>query len=135
MSRISNTAAKGSRAAKPWQSALLALSLAVAAPAHAGSVFLTNSGQPRLTRIDTGNGSALALRFDRPVDHASSRLVLISGNDRRAIKARLRSEPNVLYGSVGKLAPGHYELDWTARSLDGQRLSGRIPVEIQRTGG
>ena len=102
-------------------------------PADAGNVQRT-IGQPRLVRVDTGHGYAVALWFTRPIDHARSRLVLVSKAGRRPINARLSSEPNVLYAVVGQVPPGSYELEWTVPCLDGALLSGKLALEIPGPG-
>jgi len=102
-------------------------------PADAGNVQRT-IGQPRLVRVDTGHGYAVALWFARPVDHAHSRLVLVSKVGRRTINVRLSSEPNVLYAAVGEVPPGSYELEWTVPCLDGASESGKLPLEIPGPG-
>jgi len=48
----------------------------------------------------------------------------------RSVPVRLQSQPNVLYGSVGRLRPGVYTLNWSARAVGGGELSGTLPLTV-----
>ena len=50
----------------------------------------------------------------------------------RTVPVRLQSQPNVLYGSVGRLSAGSYTLNWSARSSGGAMLSGTLPFTVGR---
>jgi len=102
--------------------------------ADAGNLQQASNDPPRVVQVDTGHGYAVALWFTRPIDHARSRLVLVSKAGRRPINARLSSEPNVLYAVVGQVPPGSYELEWTVPCLDGALLSGKLALEIPGPG-
>ena len=104
--------------------------LIATATADAGGVHQASIGQPRVVEVNTGNGYAVVLRFDRPVDHARSQLVLASKTGRWRITPRLSSEPDVLYAAVGRIPAGSYELEWTVPCPDGHVLSGKLPVEV-----
>ena len=106
--------------------ALIAL---LAAPAVAEPMRLLDA-EPRANQLMSGSGVAFALRFDQPLDHGASRFVIDGNGVQRTVPVRLQSQPNVLYGSVGQLAPGAYTLGWSARSMGGAALSGTLPFTV-----
>lgn len=80
----------------------------------------------------SGLGVAFALTFDHPVDHHGSQLILVlPGGGTRTLFPRLRTQPNTLYASVGKLDPGDYELRYNAKPVGGEMLTGTIPFTIR----
>ncbi len=85
---------------------------------------------PMVNEIMDGRATSFSIRFDGPVDHARSRLTLVTPHGSRALHARLDSEPNTLFTAVGALPPGRYELRWEARSMDGDVSKGVIPFEV-----
>lgn len=89
--------------------------------------------EPRANQLMSGSGVAFALRFDQPLDHQASRFTLDGNGVRRTVSVRLRSQPNVLYGSVGQLPPGPYTLQWSARGSSGAALSGTLPFTVSPT--
>ncbi len=86
---------------------------------------------PKPSEIMDGSAVAFSLRFDRPIDHERSSLVLIKPKGVRRIRPSLDSEPNVLYATAGRLSPGSYTLRWRARASDGHMLSGSIPLQVR----
>jgi len=95
----------------------------------AGSMSVVES-YPMVNQIMEGKADAFSIRFDGPVNHASSRLTLVTARGVRSLHARLDSEPNTLFANVGALPPGSYELRWEARSMDGQVTKGTIPFTV-----
>ena len=85
---------------------------------------------PMVNEIMDGRATSFSIRFDGPVDHATSRLTLVTPHGTRALHARLDSEPNTLFTAVGTLPAGRYELRWEARSMDGDVTKGTIPFEV-----
>jgi methionine-rich copper-binding protein CopC len=85
---------------------------------------------PMVNQIMDGSATSFAIRFDGPVDHASSRLMLVTPHGVVPLRARLDSEPNTLYSAVGKLPPGGYELRWEAKAWDGVVSKGTIPFTV-----
>ena len=86
---------------------------------------------PVANQIMTGNdGLAFALRFHAPVSHTGSHLVLLTPTGSRVIRLRLDSDPHTLAGVVGKLGPGGYELQWSAKAVDGEATAGTIPFMV-----
>ena len=85
---------------------------------------------PMVNQIMDGRATSFSIRFDGPVDHALSRLTLVTPHGTRALHARLDSEPNTLFTAVGALPVGRYELRWEARAMDGEITKGTIPFEV-----
>lgn len=115
------------------KSLIMALTFAVASLAWSGcwarSMSVVES-YPRVDQIMEGKATAFSIRFDGPVDHAASRLRLVTPHGLRRLRARLDSEPNTLFATVGALPPGNYELRWEARSMDGEVSQGTIPFKV-----
>ena len=112
---------------------IVALAFAIAslpwAESWARSMSVVES-YPMVNQIMEGRADSFSIRFDGPVDHASSRLTLVTPQGSRPLHARLDSEPNTLFTAVGKLPPGSYELRWEARAMDGQVTKGTIPFKV-----
>ena len=85
---------------------------------------------PMINQIMDGTATSFSIRFDGPVDHAKSRLTLVTPHGARALHARLDSEPNTLFTAVGILPSGSYELRWEARAMDGEVSKGTIPFKV-----
>lgn len=122
--------ARGSGRAK---APIMVLAFAVASlswsACWAGSMNVVGSF-PMVNEIMDGRATSFSIRFDGPVDHATSRLTLVTPHGTRALHARLDSEPNTLFTAVGTLPAGRYELRWEARSMDGDVTKGTIPFEV-----
>jgi methionine-rich copper-binding protein CopC len=89
---------------------------------------------PSANVVVDGSMVQISLRFEEPVDHRRSTLTLKSGQGNRQLRPRLNSAPNYLFGEAGGLAPGAYELEWTARLADGRSASGTIPFTVKPSG-
>ena len=100
--------------------------------ATSAGTAMTLAGQsPRTHQVMSGSGVAFALRFDRLVDHGGSCFVLVTpAGAERTVRPRLNAQPNTLYASVGRLAPGDYLLRWHVRGLDGGALQGEVPSAV-----
>jgi methionine-rich copper-binding protein CopC len=85
---------------------------------------------PMINQIMTGSATSFAIRFDGPIDHAGSRLTLVTPKGTRSLRARLDSQPNTLFSAVGALPVGSYELRWEARAMDGEVTKGTIPFKV-----
>lgn len=111
-----------------WLALLLLLA---AAPEDIRHEMRLLQAEPRANQLMSGSGVAFALRFSTPIDHQASRFMLVGpGGTERTVPVRLQSQPNVLYGSVGQLAPGGYLLRWTAHGTDGKALAGDLPFQV-----
>jgi methionine-rich copper-binding protein CopC len=85
---------------------------------------------PMVNQIMDGTATSFSIRFDGPVNHATSRLTLVTAHGARTLHARLDSEPNTLFTAVGILPSGSYELRWEARAMDGEVSKGTIPFKV-----
>lgn len=76
--------------------------------------------------------SAFFVRFDRPVDHIKSTLVIKQGDKViERLHPRLESSPQVLFAAAPTLPPGDYLLHWTVITLQGTKaISGDIPFQV-----
>lgn len=76
--------------------------------------------------------SAFFVRFDRPVDHRKSTLVIKQGDKViERLHPRLESAPEVLFAEAPTLPPGNYNLHWTVITLQGEKaISGDIPFQV-----
>jgi methionine-rich copper-binding protein CopC len=88
------------------------------------------SSHPAVDEIMDGSETSFAIRFDRPVDHARSRLTLVTPQGDRPLEPRLETEPNTLFSPVGRLPPGLYELRWEAIESGGAVTRGTIPFRV-----
>jgi methionine-rich copper-binding protein CopC len=108
----------------------LAGALGVSLPSDATALQLIDQN-PKVDELVDGNAVAFALRFDGPVDHENASMTLITPEGERPLGVRLETAPDVLYGAIGRLAPGHYQLRWQARAVDGATLSGVFPFRVR----
>jgi len=116
------------------------MSLAIAAAAAVAALMAQGGGAramemvdstPKVNEIMQGKATAFAIRFDQPVNHRSSRLILVTPQGSRTLPLRLRTEPDTLYANVGPLPSGKYELQWEARAADGTVSKGSIPFTVE----
>jgi methionine-rich copper-binding protein CopC len=64
------------------------------------------------------------VRFDRPVDHIRSRLIIRQGDRLVALLVpRLEAEPEVLFAEAPELPPGRYRLEWQVIALEGALIA------------
>jgi methionine-rich copper-binding protein CopC len=76
--------------------------------------------------------SAFFVRFDRPVDHRKSTLVITQGDKViERLHPRLESAPEVLFAAAPTLPPGDYKLHWAVITLQGAKaIEGDIPFKV-----
>lgn len=76
--------------------------------------------------------SAFFVRFDRPVDHIKSTLVIKQGDKViERLHPRLESSPQVLFAAAPTLSPGSYVLHWAVITLQGTKaIEGDIPFQV-----
>lgn len=111
----------------------LGLALLVAAPgvASARPVQMRKS-TPAAETILHGNSAQFVIRFDGPVNHFASRLMITQGDRVVETLTPLRdSAVDVLYASGRVPSPGHYALHWEAVSADGDTSKGDIPFSVE----
>jgi methionine-rich copper-binding protein CopC len=94
-------------------------------------VSVTESEPKANARIGR-RSSAFFVRFDRPVDHVKSTLVIRQGDKViERLHPRLESSPQVLFAAAPTLPPGDYMLHWTVITLQGTKaISGDIPFQV-----
>jgi methionine-rich copper-binding protein CopC len=85
---------------------------------------------PVVNQVMDRSATSFAIRFDGPIDHARSRLTLVTPLGVRALRARLNSRPNTLFSAVGALAPGNYQLQWEVMAMNGTISRGSIPFSV-----
>jgi methionine-rich copper-binding protein CopC len=76
--------------------------------------------------------SAFFVRFDRPVDHIKSTLVIKQGATViERLHPRLESAPEELFAAAPTLPPGSYVLHWAVITLQGTKaIEGDIPFQV-----
>lgn len=112
--------------------ALLVLPTAAArAQQAAGEVRVLESTPAANARIGR-KSSAFSVRFDRPVDHRKSTLVIKQGDKViERLHPRLESAPEVLFAAAPTLPPGDYSLHWAVITLQGTKaVEGDIPFKV-----
>ena len=74
------------------------------------------------------------VRFDKPVDHIRSRLVVKRGDKIVVtLQPRLKTEPQVLFAQSPFLPPGEYALHWSVKALDGADIvQGEVSFTVAR---
>jgi methionine-rich copper-binding protein CopC len=109
------------------------LALTLLATAAEARILTLLKSHPAVEEVISGSAVAFALRFDHPVDHESGEFILVTPQGTRQIHPRLDSEPDVLYGEAGDLAPGRYELRWRARPAEGgdEKTAGSIAFQVR----
>jgi len=90
--------------------AMLLLTLAVAPVANADDLKVLETG-PAANAVLDSVSDGFFVRFDRPVDHINSRLLVKRGSEVvEMLQPRLQSNPNVLFARASTLPPGKYTL-------------------------
>ena len=91
---------------------------------------------PVANAVVDGRTSAFYVRFDRPVDHVRSLLLIKRGGEViETLQPSLDSAPEVLFARAPTLSPGKYTLHWRVITLtDVQTSEGDIPFTVGRTG-
>lgn len=72
------------------------------------------------------------VRFNQPVDHVNSQLVIKRGSDVvETLQPRLQSNPNVLFARAPGLPDGQYVLHWYVKTLAGAKVEqGDVPFSV-----
>jgi methionine-rich copper-binding protein CopC len=102
-----------------------------AAVAQTQGVHVLDSAPKAHAQIGT-KSSEFFVRFDRPVDHIKSRLVIMQGGRTiETLHPRLESAPEVLFARAPTLPVGDYLLHWSVVTLQGaQAIEGDIPFKV-----
>jgi len=83
------------------------------------------------TVMDT-HSDGFFVRFNQPVDHINSRLLVKRGDAVvETLVPRLQSNPNVLFARAPALPPGQYTLHWMVKTMTDVRIEqGDVPFSI-----
>lgn len=117
--------------------ALLALAPVALAPAARADPMRVLESRPIAQSTMTGPREEFFVRFDTPVDHHASRLIILRRGETanevvRELRPRLNASPETLYAVAGGLPPGPYALRWVAKSQrDGNVTEGLIDFTIR----
>lgn len=104
---------------------------AVRAQQTAGDIRVLES-MPAANAHIGRKSSAFFVRFDRPVDHRKSTLVIKQGDKAiERLHPRLESAPEVLFAAAPTLPAGDYTLHWAVITLQGtEAIEGDIPFKV-----
>ncbi len=74
------------------------------------------------------------VRFNRPVDHIHSSLIIKqNGAVVQTLQPRFKTEPEVLFARAPALAPGAYSFHWVIKTLSGvETLEGEVGFSVIR---
>jgi methionine-rich copper-binding protein CopC len=110
--------------------ALAALVSSGAASAQAMSMV---ESSPVASAVIGTRSAEFFVRFDGPVDHRRSRLLVTqNGKVVETLHPRLDARPSVLFARGPGLPPGDYMLHWDVISLQGaQQATGDIPFSVR----
>jgi len=116
---------------------LLALALAVVGElpilqtACAEDLKVIETG-PAANAVLSGPSDGFFVRFNQPVDHVFSRLIVKRGAEVvETLVPRLQSNPNVLFARAPTLAAGSYTLHWTVKTIQDSKVEqGDVPFSI-----
>jgi methionine-rich copper-binding protein CopC len=111
----------------------LAMLLAAAAAREAYALRAVETTPVAEAVILHGSNAQYVVRFDKPVDHIASRMEIVRNG---AVVERLHllgdSAAEALFAESRRLAPGHYELRWSATTgPGGETASGSVPFSVQ----
>ena len=101
------------------------------AEAWAQGVHVLESVPAANATVDA-RSTAFSVRFDRPVDHVRSVLVVKrDGEVIETLQPRLQSAPQVLFARAPTLPAGKYQLYWQVRTMaDVETREGEIPFTV-----
>jgi hypothetical protein len=101
--------------------------------AHAQSIKPDATPSIGLHSVTIGErGTELLLRFDRPINHATSFLSLVrDGRIIETVHFRLESAPNVLFARIQTPTRGNYVVRWTVCPTgSSERYDGELPFTV-----
>jgi methionine-rich copper-binding protein CopC len=102
-----------------------------AGPANAEPLKVVESS-PADRAVLKGTGSEYYVRFDQPVDHIRSVLLIKQdGKVVETLQPRLKTAPTVLFARAPTLARGSYTFHWSVRTLAGTDvLEGEVSFTV-----
>ncbi len=88
---------------------------------------------PAASAVMDGRSSQFFVRFDRPVDHANSLLVVtLGGKVVETLHPSLDAAPNLLFARAPRLSAGNYMLHWSVKTISGAKVTeGDIPFTVR----
>jgi methionine-rich copper-binding protein CopC len=107
------------------------LDILVAATATAQTGRVVETVPAANASIDP-RSTGFSVRFDRPIDHIHSVLIIKrEGKVVATLQPRLKTAPDVLFAQASTLQPGEYSLVWQVRTLSDTEVSeGEIPFKV-----
>jgi methionine-rich copper-binding protein CopC len=114
---------------------LLALAIVAGLPtlqsARAEDLKVLETG-PAANAVISTPSDGFFVRFNQPVDHVFSRLIVKRGAEVvETLVPRLQSNPNVLFARAPSLAPGSYTLHWMVKTIQDAKIEqGDVPFSI-----
>lgn len=113
---------------------MLVLAAPLPAPLAAAETMRVIESSPRAASMMDGARQEIRVRFNHPVDHNGSRLMVVQdGRVVRTLRPRLGASPDTLYAVAGSLAPGTYVLRWAVKSRrDGGMTDGGFEFMVGR---
>ncbi len=116
-----------------WTTVMLALLgiVAMTPGAHADELKVLETG-PAANAVLDSVSDGFFVRFNQPVDHINSRLLVKRGSEVvETLQPRLQSNPNVLFARAATLPPGNYTLHWAVKTMTDARIEqGGVPFSI-----
>jgi hypothetical protein len=100
---------------------------------HAETTALRPTGTIPLESVTIGaNGTDLLVRFDHPISHEQSWLLLIrDGTVVACLHPRLEAQPNVLFARIHTPAKGNYLVHWiVVPEGSNERYDGEFPFMV-----
>jgi methionine-rich copper-binding protein CopC len=87
---------------------------------------------PAAYAVIDGPSDGFFVRFDKPVDHIRSQLLIKRGSDVvETLQPRFQSAPEVLFARAPTLPPGEYVLHWIVRTLQATDVvDGEVPFSV-----
>jgi methionine-rich copper-binding protein CopC len=113
----------------PWACAAFFAGGAGSAMAQVPRVLQT---MPADRAVLTNASGEFYVRFDRPVDHIRSLMMIKQdGAVVRTLQPRFKTEPDVLFAMALPLPAGAYTFHWSVRTLAGTEvLEGEVPFSV-----
>ena len=111
--------------------AMVVLALVGASTARADDLKVLETNPAANSVMDT-HSDGFFVRFNQPVDHINSRLLVKRGDVVvETLVPRLQSNPNVLFARAPTLPPGQYTLHWVVKTMTDARIEqGDVPFSI-----
>jgi methionine-rich copper-binding protein CopC len=112
---------------------LLAVPLAVAATTEASALRAVETVPVAESVIVRGSNSQYVVRFDKPIDHYAARMEIVqNGRVVERLQPLEDSAAETLFAEAPVLAPGQYELRWSATTGPaGETASGTVPFSVR----